>query len=208
MEASIRNMLSEDTRGFRLESEATTKTSEPLTAKIVPIKRSTRKSLPDSKPLVRWTLQGLQSETDPLAQGILQLIQRGASIALFLAIHAPTSEVTVPHFVSTAALEGHDKMALWTGLRWDPRIVPELWNHFLKAGFVELPPPGTMTNVASHRNVVRGAFGITPTEWLLLVQVGSIQSCRGVVALISSASLLSELKHALPFLAADLPKAA
>jgi hypothetical protein len=156
---------------------------------------------------VQWTLAQIRGGTDPLGRGLAQLMDRGATQALFLAIQPGPAGSPVPHFVSAAALQPKTKMDYWTGLKWDPTVVPELWNAFVKTGFVELSPPGTMTNVASARNVVRGAFGVEPEEYLTLVRAGPANSCRGVLAIISTKSLMTALGSAMPLIS-QLPSGA
>jgi hypothetical protein len=188
-----------------LEIESRDKTSSSSLPKIQPASPNRRNSHPNS-PILIWDAQILKSGSDPLGKGIVEMLRKGASSALFLAITPPPAGSPTPHFVSTAAVLPQDKLTLWTGLKWDPTVVPELWNYFVKAGTAELSPPGTLTNQASTRNVVRTAFGVRRTEWLLLVRVGSPQACRGVIALISTQSLMSEVSSVLPLLTADLPK--
>lgn len=148
----------------------------------------------------------LRVGTDPLGKGIDLMLQRGAISALFLALSAPPIGSPVPLFVSTATVLPQDRLSIWTGLKWDPRVVPEMWNFYIRSGYVELPPPGANTHQNSHRNIVRLAFGITHPEWLLLVQVGPSHQSRGVVAFVSHQSLLPSLSEAKPFLSAPLPK--
>ncbi len=162
------------------------------------IQRSRRKAeqLPD---LIAWPIDQLQAGKDPLGRGIYQAIQKGATSVLFLRISP--SPGPVPIFIATAVVQGQDKLAIWSGLKWNPAIVPEMWNYFVQSGRVELSPPGTNTNQNSHRNVVRSAFGIQKNEFLLLVRAGPPQGCRGVVALISTQSLMTEIDGAIQLIA-------
>ncbi len=54
-----------------------------------------------------------------------------------------------------------------------------------------------MTNVMSNRNVIRGAFGVEQNEWLSLIRIGELSSCRGVVAILSKGSLRSVMNQVL-----------
>lgn len=159
-----------------------------------------------SATLVLWDLSVLKASNDPLAQGLSQLFTTSKfSSALFLSITPPPAGSPVPHFVGTAALipqeSRKEKKALWAGVRWDPTLIPEVWNHFVKTGMLELSPPGTMTHISSHRNVLRGALGAKPEEWLTLVRVGPVNACRGVLALVSKQSVLADVLKAFPVLA-------
>jgi hypothetical protein len=148
-----------------------------------------------------WDSKQLKSGHDPLGLGLALMLDRGARQALFLAILPAPAGSPVPHFLASAAIAPRDRLKLWTGLKWDPTIVPALWNLFVRTGHAELPPPGTQTDIASNRNVVRAAFGVGPDEWLLLVRTGTLENCRGVLALISDKSMLPALVQAIPLLA-------
>ena len=157
--------------------------------------------------LVQWQMHGLRTGKDPLGKGIALLMDKGATSALFLAAITPPPGSPVPHFNATATFGAGSKLSLWTGLKWDPVLTPDTWNKFVHAGYVELSPPGTTTNMKSARNIIRAAFGITHEEWLLLVRIGSAQICRGVLVLTSKASLVGELPAALPLLTANFAPA-
>jgi hypothetical protein len=151
-----------------------------------------------------WELKQLKNGPDPLGQGLALMIERGAREALFLALQAPPAGSPVPHFVAAAAIAPRERLKLWTGLKWDPTVVPSLWNLFVRSGHAELPPPGAETDIASNRNVVRAAFGVEQDEWLLLVRAGPIDQCRGVIALVSDRSMLAPLVAASPLLGAPV----
>lgn len=152
-----------------------------------------------SKPLVEWTRKDLQAGQDPLAKALCMLIDRGVSQSLFLGIQAAPSNPALV-FVASAAVNAGPKAAVWTGLQWDPTILPEIWNQLVTVGFVELPPPGTMTNLHSARNVSRAAFDVGNEECLVLARVGTAQMCRGILVLISRKSLVASVKQAMPLL--------
>ncbi len=170
-------------------------------AKIQPAKRRGE----TSDHLNIWDRHTLQSSQDPLGKAILILLNKGLKSAVFLAVESKTmtskkDASEIPTFMSSAAVEPKDRLSLWTGLSWDPRVVPELWNQLIKTGYIELPPPGSMTNQKSTRNVVRGSFGLTGIEWLLLVKIGSKTAIRGLLAIISEKTVLRELEEVLPLL--------
>jgi hypothetical protein len=154
-----------------------------------------RRSEGASKPLVEWTRADLQSGSDPLGKAICSLLDSGVSQTLFLGIQAAPGSPT-PVFVASAAVNAGAKAGVWFGLRWDPAILPEIWNQLVTVGYVELPPPGTMTNLHSARNVSRSAFDVAPEECLVLARVGTAQMCRGILALISRKSLIASVKQA------------
>jgi hypothetical protein len=147
--------------------------------------------------LEQWELSNLKTGTDLLGKALVYLFEKGATNALFLGISPPPPGSTIPLFISSATVEPKERLTLWMGLQWDPRVVPEVWNFFLKTGIVEFAPPGTMTNVMSTRNVIRGAFGVDQSEWLSLLRVGELKTCRGVVALLSKSSLQLPLRQAM-----------
>ncbi|MCM2322475.1 MAG: hypothetical protein NDJ90_04355 [Oligoflexia bacterium] len=183
-----------------LEASAASPNFTP--ASIHRVSRSKRRQA--ASPLIQWHLSQLQNGKDPLGLGIAYLLDHGATAALFLAFRP---EGTVNRFIATAYTGATTKLTLWNGLQWDPSIAPSLWNYFVKSGYLELPPPGTTTNQMSDRNVIRAAFGVQGTEWLLLLRAGPNESCRGVVAILSPKSLLAKVDAALKLLSAKSPAA-
>jgi hypothetical protein len=173
---------------------------------VLKIQPSTRKKIFPAQDLIVWEPNRIATGSDPLGQGIYKMLQRGAKSALFMTIIPPQANEPVPHFLSTAAVLGKEKHGIWRGLKWNPAIVPEMWNYFIRAGQVELSPPGNLTNQSSNRNVVRSAFGIQPNEWLLLVRAGPPNACRGVVGIISEQSLLLVVHEAIPMITAPAPQ--
>jgi hypothetical protein len=151
--------------------------------------------------LLSWTREDLSVGSDPLGKALVSLIDGGVSKALFLAIQS-TPGNTLPVFAASAAVNAGTKSAIWTGLRWDPQVLPDIWNQLVTVGYVELPPPGTMTNMHSARNVSRAAFDIGNEECLALVRVGTAQQCRGILVLTSRKSLIASVKQVLPLLSA------
>lgn len=158
----------------------------------VKIQPASRRQRPAQK-LIVWDLNQLKNGNDPLGRGIFEALSKKGVGALFLAIQPAASGTSIPTFSSTAAVLAPQKHTIWTGLKWDPTIVPEMWNHFIKTGWIELSPPGSFTNIASNRNVVRAAFGIQQSEWLLLICVGTRAQCRGVVAIVTTRSIATEI---------------
>jgi hypothetical protein len=151
-----------------------------------------------------WDIKQLKSGNDPLGKGLAILLERGARHALFLSLVAAPAGSPVPHFLASAAIAPRERLKLWTGLRWDPTIVPSLWNLFVRTGHAELPPPGAETDISSNRNVVRAAFGVGHDEWLLLVRTGPVNQCRGVLAVVSDRSMLQALVAASPLLGSPI----
>lgn len=172
---------------------------KPAGVKVQPAARKSERK-PVSQ-LVLWEIERLKAGADPLGQGVGVLFAKGAYSALFLAITPPVAGSPVPHFLAKAAIApGPGKQALWNGLRWDPKVAPDVWNQFVRSGVLELPPPGTQTQASSNRNMVRAAFGVEPGEWLTIVRAGPPNSCRGLVALVSKSSILSAAVQTLPIL--------
>lgn len=154
-----------------------------------------------SAPLVEWNKTMLADSKDPLAKGLNQLIEHSKKNlqGIFLALQRnPLDRIAegqqppkMPQFIAKAAYGKASRFSLWAGLNWDPNLFPDLWDVFVRDGLVELTPPGTMTVPTSQRNLVRGAFGVQPQEWLTLVRVGTADSCRGILVMISNESLKS-----------------
>lgn len=142
--------------------------------------------------LLLWEEKMLKAGKDPLAKAITIFLGKGVKSVLFLSI-TTIADSQVPHFVATAAVNPGDKHEIWSGLKWNPQIVPELWNILLQSGFTELAPPGTVTNQQSNRNIMRAALGVSSSETLLLVRVGSKNAYRGIVAFVSDKSMLTSL---------------
>ena len=190
------------------------KASHQRKLSVIPAKSSRRNSLADRhsppsalgltasrasslKPLIQWSLETLRQSPDPLAQGLLDLIQNGAQKALFLIQAQNPDSQRVPIFTYSAAFQAQEKTQLWTGLQWDPRLVPDYWSQMIRKGYFELDPSGPETVVTSGRNVTRGAFGLDDHEWLTVMNVGPKEACRGLLAVVSLQSLSAVLPQAL-----------
>jgi hypothetical protein len=144
-----------------------------------------RRAQPKTKRPKRWDLMELRTSIDPVEKGLWILLQNGATSAVFLAIRAPLPGGNpTPHFLSTQAIGTSQHLRTWNGLKWDPIVVPETWNRFVKDGFVELSPN------ESH-NAIRTAFGVQADEWITLFSIGPQKSCRGIIAVISRKSIAS-----------------
>jgi hypothetical protein len=165
------------------------------------IKESVRKvsRKREAKPLVIWTPAALASGKDPLGKAIISLLTHGASQALFLAIQSQAGGPS-PMFTATAAVNAREKEKVWNGLRWDPSLLPDVWQQVISTGYVELLPPGTMTNIQSDRNVSRAAFDVTQEEGLYFVRVGTSQQCRGILVLVSLKPLIHAIQAVMPLL--------
>jgi hypothetical protein len=178
------------------------------------IKRATpRRGAVPTEALQLWKISDLKSGSDPLKHGLAALLESGAHAALFLAVQRPAAGASIPTFVATAALfaKGSEevKLSLWSGMQWNPAVLADFWNPFLREGYVELSPPGTVTNAMSNRNLVRAAFGVSNDEWLTLLRAGPASGCRGTLVLLSRASLLGAVAQSLDQIgAAYVPKAA
>jgi hypothetical protein len=174
------------------------------------IKRSSRKNQAShGAQLIVWQRGELSGSADPLSKGIATLLDAGAQCALFLSITPPPSGCQVPHFKASAVVAAPtSKISVWTGMKWDPTVAPDAWNYFVKTGFIELAPPGTLTNMKSNRNIIRAAFGIGKNEYLILVRAGPPTTCRGVLAIVASSSMQTKLAAAIPLVTALPPKQA
>ncbi|OFZ80140.1 MAG: hypothetical protein A2583_16325 [Bdellovibrionales bacterium RIFOXYD1_FULL_53_11] len=147
----------------------------------------------------------IENGTDPLGRAIAKLFQKGAGGVLYLAISPPPAGSSLPVFLATAMAGENVQPEIWTGMRWDPRVVPDIWNVFVKSGLLELPPPSANTNIKSSRNVVRDAFGIALSDWITLVRTGPANACRGMLGFVSRESIIMAVKDLLPLLNAKMP---
>lgn len=152
-----------------------------------------------------WDSKTLKNTKDPLAEGIAFLLENGANSALFMALIPPPPQSPVPHFETRALAGDRSKEDLWTGMKWNPEIVPHVWNSFIRPGLIELSPPGTQTDQMSQRNVMRGALGLRMDEFLVLVRVGPEDACRGALAVVSKKSMVLAIEVAMKFLAQKAP---
>lgn len=182
-----------------------------MTASIRPARRRGASSETASGPLntqtepqklISWSIGRLAKSSDPLGRGLAHLMYSGATQALFLRILPPSKASTTPKFQALAAVAASEVAALWCGLQWDPRVSPVIWNEFVRKGFVELPPPGSYTDIGSNRNMARVAFGVPAEEFLTMIRVGAADACRGLIALTSPATLYTAWQTALPSLSA------
>ena len=188
--------LGEGPSDFHLESS--TSPVAPQAATILVRPAASRQS-PRPSPLILWKIEDLKKNSDPMGKALATLVEGGGlKFAVFLGIDAASPQ----KFQATAALAPKEKTELWTGMKWDPKTAPDIWGIFLKSGQIELTPPGTVTNAMSSRNLVRGAFGVDQKEWITLVRVGPATNCRGMVALISNASIQTQLAAVIPLFAA------
>lgn len=177
------------------QEESITHPTESVSTNSQPqIRKSSRKGKKKSS-LILWDKTLLQKSTDPLAKGILSLLEGKYRDILFLAIAPPPRGSSLPIFLGTAAVNEANLKELWDGIRWDPRLVPELWESFKQTGLIELAPPGEVTDSNSNRNIVRSAFGIHAHEWLTLLRAGPTRSCRGILAIVSSKPIGSLLQQ-------------
>ncbi|HUP58404.1 MAG TPA: hypothetical protein VM598_13180, partial [Bdellovibrionota bacterium] len=187
-----------------LEEEPKPVRSAPTTSTVHASRRAKRE---EAKPPITWTAEMLRKGSDPLGKGLSCLLDRGATHALFLAIAPPAPGGKLPQFVSAASTQiSRDRIALWTGLKWDPSSAPAVWSQILKGGYIELPPPGAVTNIGSGRNTIRAAFGMSRDEILLLIRVGPVSACRGVLAVFSEKSLIMDLTPILTLFNTPLPQ--
>ncbi len=168
---------------------------------IIKVKTARRNTPNNPDPeLIEWKMKTLEKSKDPLARGLLEFIRAGAKQALFLIQSKNPESKMVPLFIYSAAFKPENKTTLWKGLRWDPRLVSDLWSQIIQKGFFELGPPEPSTIATSARNVTRGAFGLDSNQWLTVVTVGSKDACRGLLAVISDRSLSAVLPGAMVIL--------
>jgi hypothetical protein len=162
-----------------------------------PVQRAGRRKGPTTVPkLQEWDRAMLATNADPVAKTLTFLFEHGGMGAVFMA-PLPGSSAQNVEFYATAGVADPMKKLVWNGLTWKPLLVQELWLDLLKEGCLELSPPQLDTVATSHRNVVRGAFGLEAGEWLTLLRVGSAQACRGILVIVSRNSLAKAAPQAL-----------
>jgi hypothetical protein len=170
---------------------------------VMPTRRSTRGQTQD---LQIWDRAALQTSPDAVCQALTQLLGRGLGMALFLAHHSAGGANAIPIFKAQACYGSGSKQVLWKGLSWNPALTPTLWQQLSITGAVELTPPDTGTNVTSERNMVRTAFGIDSNEYLVVARVGAPSAIKGILAMVSARSFLTEVQGVLMLLAAGSGK--
>lgn len=196
----------EPSRLVEIQRSESAPSSQALSVRVQPAQRKNESR--HGEKLILWDTLSLSQSQDPLAQGLSELLKNKVDRSLFLCVVAAPPGSPVPHFVASAAVAPRKKTRIWRGLRWDPTVVPDLWNVFVRDGLVELAPPGPHTRVNSDRNVVRGAFGTEKEEWLTLVRVGPSSNCRGILAVFSAESLLEPIRAATRWISKDVTKKA
>jgi hypothetical protein len=144
--------------------------------------------------LIPWTIETLQSGSDPMGKSLASLFAKEATSALFLAAQASPDGTSVT-FSSSAALAVTERVNLWTGIVWDPKNAPDTWDAFLKDGFIELAPLVIQSaQGAKNKALPRSAFGLENGEWGIIFRCGSKEACRGLMLVTSKKSLLAEFK--------------
>ena len=141
-----------------------------------------------------------------MAQAISQLIESGLTSALFIEATDHGTPTESPQFKASAAFAPMSKETLWAGLVWTPAVAPKIWQQLLTLSYVDLTPPETMTVVTSDRNTVRTAFAVDSNEYLILARIGPADDPRGLLALVSSKSIVAELQSILMLLTSSVPR--
>lgn len=142
-------------------------------------------------PLIRWTAETLQANPDPLAKRVREELAKGARVAVFLSV-SPTEksskDASIPLFCAQACVvpDGDVRPELLQGMKWDPTLVPQIWNALRTQARAEFLPPATQTDMSSERNAIRAAFAAEKSEKLTLVRIDDGNQCRGVLGLYSS----------------------
>lgn len=142
------------------------------------------------QPLVIWDKSALRKSKDSIAQLLMAIPENELVAAVFLGARQENRSLV---FLATAAYSPGDRIEVWTGLVWDPRIVADLWSQFAQKGNIELSPPSVNTLITSNRNVTRATFGVEPEEFLTLFQIGPKNQFRGLLAVITHGSLEAKI---------------
>ena len=139
-----------------------------------------------------WPATGMATHAHPVVPHLAGLFEHGTTSALIFSLQGGTV------YRISGLIEPKKREGVWSGMRWDVSWLPDLWKNLSRTGSIELSPPpfGKLNNPSSSRNVLRGAFGVSTDEWLTLVQIGSGESCQGIVALTSKKSLQPALDTA------------
>jgi hypothetical protein len=123
----------------------------------------------------------LRAPKTPAALALAFGLKHGALVAIQARIQPPKKTAKrVPSFlgVSGYSRDPQRLKLLGSSIEWDPATSPDAWNRFLKLGAAVFPP--------QSQSRPRAVFGLASHETLVLVRVGTNQSCRGAVALIFS----------------------
>jgi hypothetical protein len=154
-----------------------------------PIKvQTSRRGRTQVTPVAIWSIETLQKNNDPLSKIVVQMLHQGANAALLLSI-SPQSGTAYPIFEAKVGIGADEKVAIWSGLRWDSGQTSNLWALLNGHGLMDLMPQDTNPTIQA----LRSAFGARSDEHLFLVRLGTSSACNGVLACISKHSLVGEL---------------
>lgn len=123
----------------------------------------------------------LRAPKDPAALALAFGLKHGALVAIQARIQRPKkASKRVPSFLGICGYSRDPQRLklLGNSIEWDPATSPDAWNRFLKLGAAVFPP--------QSQSRPRSVFRVASHESLVLVRVGTNQSCRGAVALIFS----------------------
>lgn len=138
-----------------------------------------RRSRRNKQALRHWTPEILRESEDPIAHALLEMQAWGVHQAIFLGISKNQSKVT---FKSKAMIRADERSRTWLGLTWDPLTAVRHWKLLYRHGFAELSPPSKSPD--EETRWLRTAFGVQPTESLILIRVGTTSACRGILAVL------------------------
>ncbi len=195
---TVTSLLERKKLGPRTDSDGITRAAFPPGAspgygnpKIIPL-RAPRAAVAVT-PLIRWEREQLEKNADPLAARVLAELQKGTRFVVFLSVspqERASRDAAIPIFVAQAyACDAEDtRPILLEGMKWDPTLVPTIWNALRVDGRAEFAPPATQTDLSSERNAIRAAFAVQNDERLTLVRIDDGKHCRGVLTLYSTGS--------------------
>lgn len=207
------NPPSSDPAPVAMEKQAEIPLSIPLSA--APETAQAETALPSIQPskrnrakkaatvLARWKRESLSNSSDPIGRAASILLPAGATDLLFLSRH-PLAKGDSFSVVATAAFTDNPQfIACWSGLKWAPDVVPELWKELISKGVVQLAPPGEKTLPSSERNVIRAAFGVRQEDWMIVLRSGTAEQARGILVVLSKGNLMEKMREVLPLLSLE-----
>ncbi|OFZ79795.1 MAG: hypothetical protein A3K03_08450 [Bdellovibrionales bacterium RIFOXYD1_FULL_44_7] len=160
------------------EKSFMTQTLSTQTPNVKPVLRKAERR--SSKRLIKWEIDQLKSATDMIRKTAAGFFAASAEAVLFLP--ADTDKTNGLKFIATAGCGPRETLALWTGIKFDPVIMPGVWKSVLSIGAIEV------ANVAESR-VFREVFGAQETDRVTVFRIGPASEVSGIIVVISKNSL-------------------
>ena len=172
--------------------------SSPTTPPRLKVQPAARRKEQSGQPKLEiWAPETVTKKNDLIGKALAALIKQGAQTFLILNPISTPASSPAPHFASVAAINPGPFQALWNGLRWDPTYTPEVWAELNKNRFAELPAMEPVTSGKHPKQLMRATLGVQPHQWLTLLAIGPAPHLFGVITVLSSHSLSSNIQSVL-----------